>query len=143
MKQCAPPLLEKYLHDYGWSFNRAGAGVWYSGFRTERRSYPVRLVLDSSFLSLVVQPLVKMELDLEAFPEVAGYLLELNFQSYMARLGVDEIGDVVLSIDLINGAFGFDEFMTAMGVLGHYADHMYNEITQYLAQNFDYLPPSF
>ena len=133
MIQCSSSSLEGFLIDYGWSFKKVSRGVWRTGFTTEKRSYPVRILLDNHFLTLSVQPLLKIDIDLEAFPEAAAYLLELNHEASMVRLGVDEVGDITMSLNLINGSFSKDDFHLSLGLIGHYADTFYAEIAGFFA----------
>lgn len=134
MNQCTSSDLEGYLRDYGWSFKRGGKGVWHSGFSTDHRSYPVRIMLDDNFLTISVQPLIAIDIDLEAFPELTTYLLELTYQSYMVRLGIDEVGDISMSINLMVGFLEKESVQIALSLLGHYSDLFYTDMVGFLSK---------
>lgn len=131
MNQCTSDVLEKYLKTYGWSFRTNGQGVWMTGWASEKRSYPLRIILDESFITLNVQPLLKLDVDLEAYPELAVTLLEVNQHCHLVKIAIDEVGDIVLSLSLVSEFFSYELFSTSIGLLGYYSDYLYDEITSF------------
>ncbi len=135
MNQSTSAEVEGYLEQYGWSYRKNGKGVYLSGWVSDKRAYPLRVIVEDNFTTLAVQPFVKTEVDILAFPEVSAHLLELNYHSYMVKVSIDDSGDVALSITLLNEAIDFDQFSSCISILGHYADQVYEEIE--LAFNTD------
>tara|TARA_B100001094_G_C18147003_1_gene781378 strand:- start:29 stop:463 length:435 start_codon:yes stop_codon:yes gene_type:complete len=134
MIQSTPGDVEDYLAAYGWNFRRHGRGVWISGWSSDERSFPLRVTWSESFIDLMVQPLYKLEFDWEAYPEVATWLLELGHQYSMIKITIDEIGDLVMSLSLVNHNLDAISFSTSLGIIGHYADRVYGEIADALDQ---------
>lgn len=132
MNQLSTNAVETFLTRYGWKFTKSTRDVILTGWTSDLRSYPLRIIVDEAFLTLQVQPFLKMEIDLSAFPEVATQLLELNYHSLLVKVSVDDIGDIVLSTSLLREDLSFEDFSAVLGVLAHYADQIFDEMDQIL-----------
>ena len=134
MERISAEKLETYLTEYGWHYHSMSDRRWITGWQSERRSYPLTIVLTDSWARFDVKPLLKVDLDWCSWPEALRYILELNHDSQLVKLGLDEFGEVSLSIQLFTHSFTYEAFSDAMGVLGHYADLLHDELSQKLAE---------
>lgn len=132
MNQCTPEILEEFLADYGWNYYKVTKGIWTTGFATDIQTFPLKIILDDNFVTFSVQPLLKLDFDIIAFPEISAHILELNFHSHVVKLCIDDVGDIVLTYALLNQVFDFEQFSTALGVLGHYTVQFHKELDDLL-----------
>ena len=130
MIQSTPSEVERFLGEYGWEFRRHGRGIWLSGWSSEQRSFPLRVTWEDSFVEFMVQPLYKIDFDWEAYPEITAWLLEVGHRYKLIKIAIDEAGDLVMSMSLINHKLDYTAFSTSLGVIGYYADKVYEEISE-------------
>jgi hypothetical protein len=128
MNRCTSELLESFMLDYGWAFRREGEGLWKTAFRSDGQTFPLSIIMTENIISFVIQPFVDADIDWEDGSEVSRRLLECNARIAMAKFSLSEEGRIELSLDVLNGAFNYDSFLLATGLLGHYADTYYDEI---------------
>lgn len=124
----SPSVVEDYLGDYGWAFRRVGEACWLTGWRGDERSFPLTLTLTESWLLLEVRPFVALSEDQTAAGDLARYLLELNHLSHMIKLSMDPENAIILSVQMFAQDLKYDEFADALGVLGYYAELLYDDI---------------
>lgn len=132
MNQCSSAAVESFLNQYGWKYTQSAKGVFQTGWSSDFRSYPLRILIDEAFLTLQVQPFFRTDVDLSAFPDVTTYLLEMNYHSLMVKVSIDEVGDLVLSVSILIQTLDFDNFSSALGILAHYSDQVFDEINHLL-----------
>ena len=135
MNQSTPDEVERFLEQYGWTYRPHGRGVWMSGWASDLRSYPLKIIWDESFVELAIQPFYKLDFDWEAYPDISTWLLELSDNYKMIKVSIDQVGDLVLSLVMINHNLDYIRFSTGLGILGYYADIIYDEISEALDQS--------
>ncbi len=128
MNRCSSEMLECYLRDYGWSFRSNGPQSWLTGWQGQDRSYPLTVHLNDTWLVLNVNPFLKLNIDWESWPEISRYLLELNADCHMVKIVINQNGDIGLVLELLASNLAYSDFSDALGVLGYYADYLYDEI---------------
>lgn len=132
MDSISPTRLENFLKNYGWSYQPAPNNAWYTGWQGERRSYPLTIRLTDTWVLFQVTPLMKLGVDWYAWPELSRFLLERNHDFHMVKIGIDEYGEVSLSLQLFNYNFAYEVFSDALGIIGHYTEIFYDELLQEL-----------
>ena len=139
-------ILEKYLSKYGWSFKKVSEKTIISGWQGQHRCFPLVISYCDTWISFEVNPLLKLEIDWEFWPELTAFALNLNASSRMIRLSMTEEGTLSLLLDIFSANLNFQDFSDALGVLGYYADYFYEEMTNKLDRvgfpDIDSLPSS-
>jgi hypothetical protein len=134
MGRLTPEKVEQYLETYGWSFHAESDLKWVTGWQGEQRSYPLTISLTETWILLQVKPLLRADVEWENWGEVLRHMLELNNDCHMVRLSLDEYGDIILSMQLFSTLMPYDEFSDALGVLGHYAEILYEDLAARLSE---------
>jgi len=137
--QLSPDDIELYLKDYGWDFSLSGPDIWSTGWQGDNRSYPLIIKLTETWLSFSVAPLLRLGPSWSSYPEVSLKLLELNHDCQLVKLGIDEFGDVTLSAQLLTSCVDFGVFSDYLGVIGYYADKIYDCLEAELGESEHFL----
>lgn len=124
--------LESFLTTYGWHFRRAGDGEWQTGFQGSERTYPMRISVTDSWVSFQVHPFMKLRIDWGSWPEIAPFFLEMNQACPLVKLVVCPDGYLGLTFELLSNRLDYETFSDSLGVLGYYADQLYDEILEFL-----------
>lgn len=125
--------IEAFLDRYGWRYHSNGQNCWMTGWQSEHRSYPLLITLNDSWMSLQVVPLMKLGVEWDAWPEAMRTILDLNHEAKLVKIGIDEFGDLSLSLYLLSEGLTYSQFETAVGVIGYYADKLFDELQHYLS----------
>ena len=134
MVQCTSNVLESYFYDYGWNFKSSGIRQWITGWRGEDRYFPLNISLTDTLISFSIQPFLKLQVDWESWPEISKLLLELNNECKMIKISIDPEYNMCLSMELPSSSLTFGCFKDSIGMLGYYADHVYDAILTFLDQ---------
>lgn len=142
MTKITANVLESFLREYGWSFRSLGDNQWITGWQGKEKSFLLRIIASNSFVSLNVGSIFSFKVDWEYWPELAAYLLTLNNDSKMVKLGIDENDEISLSMDILVKNLKYENFSHSLGILGYYADYFYDKILNQLhALGFQYSQP--
>ena len=128
MEACQGMHVENFLRQYGWAYKKAYDGCWYTGWHGSNRSYPLVIRRSETFVSFTISPLFKCQADWEEWPELLLTMLQLNAELVGARLAIDEKGAITLQAQIYTSQFQFDVFEQTLGVLGYYADELYEKM---------------
>lgn len=131
--------VETYLRDYGWAFRRTTDSQWQTGFQGRERHFPLRITACDSWVSLYAHPFLKLRIDWEAWPEIARFALELNHACPLVKLVINDQGHIGMTLEILASQFDFEQFSDAVGIMGYYADYLYDEFLTYFDQiGFNY-----
>jgi len=127
-------LYLKSIEPEGWGLREKPAGqTWHLGYKGQVRLFEVYLTLTASwayFQSPVLveprPPVLQAEGEIQA--AFLHYLLRLNDVLYMARFGLDDEGQVLLSLELPVEALDFQLFHLAIRTLARYLDGYVREV---------------
>ncbi len=128
MSRLTPATLESYIEAYGWTFHKLGQACWLSGWQGDKRSYPLTISLTESWVLMEVRPYVALPEENGVCGDLSRYLLQLNHMSHMVKLAIDDNQGIVLSLQLFANHLPYEEFADALGVLGYYAELLYDDI---------------
>ena len=115
------------LEKDGWPVEALSEVTLRSRFRCGERIYPVFVRLDPQHVTFAVIPFARLP-DEEHGDAMADRLLEINREMNMAKLSVDEDGDVVLSVEYPAENLDPSEVRDAVDVLSFYAEKFRGEV---------------
>ncbi len=124
----SPEIVESFLEQYGWDFSVSGPNAWCTGWQGDRRAFPLVIELTETWLSFTVAPLLRLGPDWRSYAEVHLKVLEFNNDCKLIKLGIDEYGDLVMSFQLLLSNVDYDGFSDSLGILGYYADRVYDGV---------------
>ena len=127
--------LCSYIESYGWSFFPEGEQRWVSGWQTEKRAYPLTIDLTETWLSMSVTPMIKLDIDWSLWPDLVQHILELNDQIQLVKLSLDRDGSLTLSCQLLTVDLSYDSFCESLGILGYYAEDLYDRLFDKIFQS--------
>ena len=126
--QVSSTALEDFLGRYGWDYIKKSDNCLVTGWQGEHRSYPLRIEVSDTWVSFKVQPFLNLTIDWDSWPEIAMYLLEMNDGTSMAKVSLDDEGRIVMSLEVFSQDLSFERFSDVLGVLGHYAEILYDDL---------------
>ena len=124
--------VQRYLEEYGWRYHSNHENCWLTGWQSEKRAYPLIVTLNDSWICFQVAPMLKLGVEWNSWPEIMRYILELNDECRLVKLGIDSFGDISMSLYLFTSYINYEQFSDAIGVIGHYSEKIYDEIHSYL-----------
>lgn len=122
-----PDEVRACLEKDGWPVDVVSERTMRSRFRCGERIYPVLVHLDAEHVSFAVIPFARLPVD-DSGDVMADRLLEINREMNMAKLSVDEDGDVVLSVEYPASDLDPSEVRDAIDVLSFYAEKYRGEV---------------
>jgi hypothetical protein len=138
----SPDDVHAYFAAYGWQYEYDPVvRVWYTGFRGRTGQYSLFVQLTPEWIVFSIAPLVTAPTDPRCRDKLATHLLRLNFVINMAKLSLDDDGDVILTVEIPAESLTYELFEDALGALSYYADTHYLELLN-TAQDPDYVPPA-
>lgn len=117
------------LEKDGWPVDAVSDVTMRSRFRCGERIFPVFVHIEPEYVSFAVIPFAKLPAD-EAGDGMAERLLALNREMNLAKLSVDEDGDVVLSVEYPLRDLDPSEVRDAIDVLSFYAEKYHEEVRE-------------
>ena len=118
----------RYIKNYGWSYYESDENSWVSGWQTDKRAYPLSIELSDTCLELAVEPLIKLDIEWNLWPDIVQYILELNQHIQLAKLSLLPEGSVALSCQILTKDLSYDNFSEALGIIGYYAEDLYDRL---------------
>ncbi|MCC6554776.1 MAG: YbjN domain-containing protein [Polyangiaceae bacterium] len=120
------------LEREGWPVEVISDVTMRSRFQGSKRAFQLFVHLEPPYVTFAVIPFVRMPPEMEAADLVARRLLRLNREINMAKLSVDEDGDVVLSVEYRIADLDPSEVRDAVDVLSFYAEKHHAEVQRLL-----------
>jgi hypothetical protein len=111
---------------YGWRYERESEGLFRTGFVGESGHYEIWLRISDDWIYFTINPFVHPP-EGGLTDEQLRLLLRTNHDLNLAKLAVDEEGDVLLTVEMPRVGFRYSHFADALTALSHYAD-LYREI---------------
>ena len=125
MLKLTAEVLEGYLTEYGWKFERIAEDHWSTGFQGDHLYYPLLIKRTQTFVSFTICPLILMSLE-EKF--AADFLMKeilgLNEKIQLVKLSINEFGELCLSLQIFNANFDFQIMSQVLGILCYYAEEL-------------------
>lgn len=116
------------LEKDGWPVEIVTDTTLRSRFRGASKILPLFVHLDEKFATFAVIPFAKLPEDEDKLEAVVDRLLRLNREMNLAKVSIDEDGDVILSVEYPLADLDPSEVRDAVDVLSFYADKYTGEI---------------
>ncbi len=124
-----PETVEKQLARGGWRFDRITEDTWRGRFRGRTGTFPLLVRIDpEGYLTFAIVPYLKSPEECGRAHALYDRLLTLNQTLLMAKFGIDDDLDVVLSVEYPTRELDPSEFADALDVLSYYANLYYEEL---------------
>jgi hypothetical protein len=128
-----------YLKQYGWRYEAHGDDLLVTGFRGKNGVFRVFIQITDPWISLTILPFVPRPVPAcrERFYR---YVLRLNFDMNLCKLGADEEEDISLGLQLHGEDLRFEDLGAGLDALAYYADGYYVALLS-LARDPQFGPP--
>ncbi len=128
-----------YLERYGWSHEERGEDLLVTGFRGSSGVFRIFIQIADPWLLLAIVPFTPQPVPAcrERFYR---YVLRLNFEMNLPKIGADPDGDIVLTLELRAQDLRYEDLGAALDSLSYYADHYYQPLLN-LGRDATYRPP--
>lgn len=110
-----------FFDTYGWRYERGSDGVFRTGFVGDTGHFEIWVQVSEDFVIFVISPFLE-ESGGENQDAVLELLLRANYDVNLAKFGLDEEGDVSLTVEMPRKGFAYSHFADALTALSHYAD---------------------
>ena len=117
-----------WLVEDGWPVEPLGPATLRSRIRAEKRKFSFFVRQEKSFLVLAIVPYLRLPAEEGTAELMMRRLLQLNREMNLAKLSVDEDGDVVLSVEWRLDNLDRSELRDALDVLSFYAARHHDEL---------------
>ena len=116
-------FLDRY-GDHGWAYNRLDETTIASGFRGEVTTFQFFIKIAADWVYFVLVPFVGKP-RVKCRERLFEHLLRLNYEMNLVKAGLDEDGDVSLTVEVPSDALDIRRFSDALDGLSYYADTHY------------------
>ncbi len=124
-----PETIDGYFREYGWTFHRPeGTRDWQTAVRGDVAVFRIAVRLTDNWVFFTIVPFVLGPREPQCAERLYRHLLRLNRDITLAKLALDEDGDVLLTVELPAEALTYEAFCDALGALAYYADDTYVEL---------------
>ncbi len=126
--------VPEFFERYEWSCEEVEPGIWRAAFADERdEEYDLFVAQTDDWLHFAVSPLTPRP-KAECTPSLHEALLRLNQSLRLARLALDDEGDVALLADLPLDDLRFAHFAAALDALTGYTRRLAGELSRVATQ---------
>lgn len=127
--------VEGFLRRYGWMFDRVSNSQWITGWQGRYCTFSLSIGLSTTMVCFKVEPLFHTTMDWDSRADLLKYLCEINAHTPMVKLVIEEDGDISLVLQLWSRHLRYKDFEHALGLIGYYADMLYEDLTIKLREN--------
>lgn len=131
MKTLNSSLIENYLKIYGWDFYKISHNIVISGWQSQKRLYPLFIELSNTIINLEIRPFVKLHKAIIKPYFLLEHLLKINNEIKIVKLAINDNEEIILNLQLFIHDLSYENFCNALGILGYYADELYENIIHY------------
>lgn len=124
----APETIDSFFEQYGWTFEKSGEDLWFTGFRGDVSNYRIFIKVTEHWAYFTIAPFVVAPKGEDCTRRLNWHLLRLNRDINMAKFCLDADGDIVLTVEMPTESLDYGQFSEALGVLSYYADDSYLEV---------------
>lgn len=128
MNECDENLLQEYLRNYEWTYQPTGNGVILTGWQGRNGHFPLEITIRDTWIQFRIAPLMDLQFKGRPYIELVRFIFELNLSIRLVRIAMDSKGQIELNLDVFRTNFSFELFSKTVGILGYYADTIYDEI---------------
>lgn len=129
MAESMMDTLQEYMKQYGWTFEAVDADTLISGFQDDSGAvYPLVVSLHRDLVSLQVAFKITED-SLVNDAKTLRSMLRLNCIWPLAKIGIDDVGGVVVAEDLPQDALNYQAFALALDILAETAQMFADEFS--------------
>jgi hypothetical protein len=114
--------IEAFFKRYGWDYQRDRDDLYRTGFKGQHAEYHVEIALNQEWVSFGIHPFVSRDNATEDPMAILQFILERNHHMSLAKFGMNDDGDIALTVELPIKGFCYSYFSDALGAISHYAD---------------------
>lgn len=134
VNQAKCDLIEGYLKQYGWNFNRTDQmGKWITMIRSEVSLHELIIVVNEWWILFIINPFVVGPKDEVCQRRLYKHLLCLNPDYCGMKYSLTLEGDVLISVEMPYDTpdfFQYQEFTQALDVIFYHCNKHYPELIQ-------------
>lgn len=113
-----------YFERYGWMFEPSEVdGLFRTGFLGDTGHYDIWLRLTDQWVYFAISPFFEPPTEHDG-ADLMRVILEANHEVKLAKLMIDDDGDVAMHIELPREGFAYSHFADALTAMSHYADDL-------------------
>jgi hypothetical protein len=132
--------LGGFFEQYGWEYEGHEGQLLVTGFRGKSGIFRIFVQVADDWVFFAVAPFIPRPSP-ECRNRLLRFLMRLNYEMSLAKISVDDEGDIVLSVEIWARDLRFEGFAEALDVLSFYADEYHLLLTN-LAADPTYALPS-
>jgi hypothetical protein len=131
--------LPGYFDLYGWRYERRDPQIFRTGFSGDSGSYDIWVRVADPVIIFIITPYALRpttpDKDGDDVQRPAGAtllraLLTANHELNLAKFGIDDDGDLCLSVEMPSEGFSYTHFSDALTALSHYADELCGRVAE-------------
>jgi hypothetical protein len=127
--EITPEIIDGFFEQYGWSYSRdEGGRDWSTGFRGDVSSFRILVRLTDNWIYFTIIPFIVATKNEACRQRLYWHILRLNRDITLAKFGLDEDNDVLLTVELPIESLDYSEFADALNAICYYADDTYLEM---------------
>lgn len=130
--------IGSFLKQYGWEYETREEQFLVTGFRGKTGTFRIFIQVTDNWVILAIVPFLPAPLP-GCRDRLCRFLLRLNYEINLAKIGVDHEGDVALFVEMRAENLRFEDFAEALDALSFYADEYYLPLAN-LATDPEYKP---
>jgi hypothetical protein len=111
-----------FFDAYGWRYERESDELYRTGFVGETGHYEIWIRISEHWVYFTINPFVRPRPGEQVSDAVLELLLRTNHDLNLAKLALDDEGDVLMTVELPVAEFSYSHFADALTALSHYAD---------------------
>jgi hypothetical protein len=120
--------IQTFLTQYSWEYEVLEDNLLVTGFRGKANAFRIFVQVVDTWVILMIVPFVPRPTT-ECQARFWPFLLRLNYEMNLAKVGCDPEGDVMLSVEMRSPDLCFADFQEGLNVLSYYADVCYLPLT--------------
>jgi hypothetical protein len=114
--------IELFFKSYGWECEKVDSTTIVSGFRGTNNLFSFFVKITDDWVFFMLTPFIRKP---EFSVKLHEYLLDLNYEMNLAKVGRDRDGDIFLAVEIATSDLDFDHFSEALDILSFYANTYY------------------
>jgi hypothetical protein len=121
--------IAKTVARFGWDYDRVDDGLFRTGIQGENGEHDVFIRVTEHWVTVTI-PLFVDRPDDGWGACALKILATANHTMNMAKMGLDDVDDVFLTVELPSEGFGESHLYDALGALSHYAEKLVMAVIQ-------------
>jgi hypothetical protein len=125
-------MLSEFLDRYGWAYTYAAPGSWRTGWNARGEEFILQVHLGDHFIEFEISLLPLQWCKHTDDSALLRWLLQLNLDTKLVRLGLNKRNELLLRLDILNMSVSFDHIHHIIGILAYYTEGLRDLLHQAL-----------